>query len=270
MNYREHDHLKTPFILIQDMSDKNNPEVESFKEKIKKEAEELVLKKFPQKILDLNVLMNSEKFSPNSRVKPFEINISIPNPKSNQNPQKPSNDSKVGNQTKIKELVVDEDDLIIVKPLLFPDGRVESHKQFIEMVDELKPRMIELTEDIILLKLAVSLMVPKIEDGNNFGVEIQTETITALSHIEIEVLKCFDKFGDYFEERGDLLIKVAKYPHNRDFRISVEELDQRFHLYLCLTMSDIYNHYVSCHDLVTKNLNKIKNPRTQDNRDFLY
>ena len=60
-------------------------------------------------------------------------------------------------------------------------------------------------------------MVPKIEDGNNFGVEIQRETIDALSHLENQVLNEFDKFESYFENRGDLVVKVAKYPHIHDY-----------------------------------------------------
>ena len=140
------------------MSEKANQEFSSFKEKIKGEAEELVLTKFPRKILELNILSNSEKFSPNSAIKLIEINIPVPPPKSE---LKSSSVSNLNTKTKSisisdKDLVEVDNELIIVKPFLFSNGRVECNPYLTEMIDELKPRIIELTEDIIELKLAVS------------------------------------------------------------------------------------------------------------------
>ena len=256
------------------MSDKITEEIDIFKEKVKRDAEELVLKRFARKILDIDILSNLDKFSPNSAPKTVEINIPIPEPKDKfKRNKKSSNDGKVHKKQNLetdKDLVEENSELIITKPFLFANGSVPCNPLFIEMIDILKPRMIELVEDILLLKLAVSLMVPKIEDGNNFGVEIQQETIEAMISAESEILNHFDKFETYYETRGDLLVKIAKYPHNQDFRIAILEIDQKFHLSLCLILTDIRNLYVSLHDLVTKNIKKIKEPRTQDNKDFLY
>jgi proteasome activator subunit 3 (PA28 gamma) len=109
-----------------------------------------------------------------------------------------------------------------------------------------------------------------LEDGNNIGVEIQTETIDVISHIENDIRNQFDSFSTYFQSRGDLIVKVAKYPHAEDFRRAVQERDQKFDLSLCVTLTDIRNYYASLHDLVTKNLKKIKKPKSEDNKDFLY
>ena len=248
-------------------------EINAIKEKIKKEGEELVLKGFPRKILDLNKLSNSDKFLLTSSLKPFELNVPIPTklePKAaevaKEDKSKKSKDTVDGE----KGFYVEDDDFVISKPLLFPNGKIECNQQFIEMIEELKPRLIQLTEDIFHLKLAVNLMVPKIEDGNNFGVEIQRETIDTIQSVESQVLSHFDKFETYFEARGDIIAKVVKYPHNQDYRIALKETDQRFHSTLCLTLTDVRNHYLSLHDLVTKNLNRIKKPKSGDNTEFLY
>lgn len=244
------------------------------KEKIKRDGEELVLKGFPRKILDLNRLSNSDKYCLTSALKQYDLNLPIPAKSGSETTDeinKDENKSKdMSTKCRDKEVFVEDDELVISKPFLFPNGRVECNKQFVEMIDELKPKLIQLTEDILLLKLAVNLMVPKIEDGNNFGVEIQRETIETIQGFESQVLKHFDKFETYYETRGDLIAKAAKYPHNQDFRIAVQEGDQRFYWSLCLTLTDVRNYYVSLHDLVTKNMSKIKTPRNADNTYTMY
>ncbi|XP_054164797.1 proteasome activator complex subunit 3-like [Oppia nitens] len=255
------------------MSEKDKEEVNSFKESVKQKALELVSQQFPHKILNLDIISNSDEFSFNSGLKSSDINIPIPDHKSKESSVKQKamkNGEKSSKKMNVFMDSDDDDDLIIAKAFLFPNGAVESNNCFTKMMETVKSRMIELTEDILLLKLGISLMVPKIEDGNNFGVEVQQETIEAINSVETEVLNKFDSFENYYEARGDLIAKVAKYPHDQDFRVAIQECDQRFHLNLCLTLTDIRNHYINLHDLVTKNINKIKNPRTQDNKDFLY
>lgn len=254
---------------------KSEKAIDSLKEKFKKDAEELVLKKFPKKILELDSLLNAEKFNPNLSLTKAVINIPIPdsgcaandNTSAEQLPQSAKRQKRSSAQ---EENEMEEDELLVTKAFLFPKGVVECNKQLIELIDILKPRMLELIEDAILLKLAIHLMIPKIEDGNNFGVEIQTETIEAISGVEEDVQKSFDTFSNYFQTRGDLIRKVAKYPHTEDFRRAVQEYDEKFHLNLCFTLTDIRNHYANLHDLVTKNLNKIKQPRSATNKQFLY
>lgn len=69
---------------------------------------------------------------------------------------------------------------------------------------------------------------------------------------------------------GKLISKVAKYPHIEDYRRAVEELDQKEYLSLWLTMSEIRNRYCSLHDIVVKNLDKIKKPRSINATESLY
>lgn len=58
--------------------------------------------------------------------------------------------------------------------------------------------------------------------------------------------------------------KVAKYPHIEDYRRSVAELDEKQYLSLWLVMCEIRNRYCTLHDLVIKNLEKIKKPRSEN------
>lgn len=56
--------------------------------------------------------------------------------------------------------------------------------------------------------------------------------------------------------------QVAKYPHIEDYRRSVQELDEKEYLSLWLVLCEVRNRYSTLHDIVTKNIDKIKKPRS--------
>jgi proteasome activator subunit 2 (PA28 beta) len=59
-------------------------------------------------------------------------------------------------------------------------------------------------------------MIPKIEDGNNFGVKIQHETIETMTEIENEIRERLNYFANYYAVRGDLVANVSEYPPSED------------------------------------------------------
>lgn len=136
-------------------------------------------------------------------------------------------------------------------------------------------------------------MIPKIEDGNNFGVSIQEDTLAEIQSVESEAAAFFDQISRYFISRAKVVSKVAKYPHIEDYRRAVQvfyflaqtirsmfsinflfvffvqELDEKEFLSLWLVMCEVRNRYSSLHDIVIKNLEKLKKPRSS-NADSLY
>ena len=55
-------------------------------------------------------------------------------------------------------------------------------------------------------------------------------------------------FFFFFNFRGQIVAKVAKYPHVGDYRQFVDELDEKEFLSLRLIAAELRNHYVSdCH-----------------------
>jgi len=115
----------------------------------------------------------------------------------------------------------------------------------------------------------ISFLIPKIEDGNNFGVSIQEDMLAEIRSVESEAAAFFDQISRYFITRGKIVTKVTKYPFVEDFRVTVEELDEKEYVSLKLVMCEIRNHYSTLHDIIMKNLEKIKKPRTS-NVDNLY
>ncbi|WAQ94374.1 PSME3-like protein [Mya arenaria] len=71
------------------------------------------------------------------------------------------------------------------------------------------------------IKMWISFLIPKIEDGNNFGVSIQEETLGEARQVESDAATYLDQISRYFISRGKLVSKVAKYPHIDDYRQNI-------------------------------------------------
>lgn len=87
----------------------------------------------------------------------------------------------------------------------------------------------------------ITFMIPKIEDGNNFGVSIQEDILAEIQSVESEAAAFYDQMSRYFVSRAKVISKVAKYPHIGDYRQSVKELDEKEYLSLWLVLCEIRN-----------------------------
>ncbi|XP_017487859.1 PREDICTED: proteasome activator complex subunit 3-like [Rhagoletis zephyria] len=249
-------------------------EINSWKEDIKKQAEELVLKTFPRKTLELHQLFTSPKFNIKhlSAIK-TDINIPVPDYpyvkdvssiSNNHDGESPSKSQS----KKRKYLAISKDDDLKndagSRVLVLPYGSVPCNKNIVALIDIVKPLIRQLVEDSNLLKMWILFLIPRIEDGNNFGVSIQEDTLGEIRTVEAEASAYFDQMSRYFLGRAKIVTKIAKYPHVEDFRRNVEEIDEKEFLSLRLIVAELRNHYASLHDIVTKNLEKIKLPRTSN------
>jgi len=59
------------------------------------------------------------------------------------------------------------------------------------------------------LKMWVSLLIPKIEDGNNFGVSVQEDTLAEIQQVEVEATSYLEQISRYYGTRGKLVTKVC-------------------------------------------------------------
>ena len=74
------------------------------------------------------------------------------------------------------------------------------------------------------VKMSITYMVPKIEDGNNFGVSIQEDALAETRQVESDAATYLDQMSRYYSTRAKICSKVAKYPH----LVSVLVLPLRF------------------------------------------
>lgn len=239
-------------------------EVQQFKDNLKMKGEALILTGFPKKIVQLNELIKLPEWNEENLINLHEdINIPVPEPVivNNCSPQPANKKRKLDG-----EIEAQNDG---TKVFSFAAGMAVSNKKLTKLINILKPIIKQLVEDSNILKMWISFMIPKIEDGNNFGVSIQEDTLAEIQTVETEAAAFFDQISRYYVTRAKLVSKVAKYPHIEDYRRAVEELDEKQYLGLWLVLHEIRNHYSTLHDLVTKNLEKLKKPRNS-NAESLY
>ncbi|KAJ1526825.1 hypothetical protein ONE63_008393 [Megalurothrips usitatus] len=230
--------------------------VQEYKDGLKTKAEEMILNGFPEKIVKLNELLEMPLFSALELGNVHQkLNIPIPDPVLvNSN----SDHGAAGKKRKCENEVND----VGTKVMALTSGPVPCNAKMTELIGIVKPHIKELLADSNLLKMWVSFMIPKIEDGNNFGVSIQEDTLAEIQSVESEAAAFFDQISRYYVSRAKIISKVAKYPHIADYRRSVQELDEKEYLSLWLVLNEVRNRYSTLHDIVTKNIDKIKKPRS--------
>ncbi|KAL1497768.1 hypothetical protein ABEB36_008670 [Hypothenemus hampei] len=239
-------------------------QVQEYKEHIKAQAEELVLNGFPETIVKLNNVLETPSFkNRNFNDVHQDLNIPIPDPilLNSHTELPPAKKTKYDNSFSKDSGC---------KVLVLPNGSVPNNKHIVELTETVKPHIRKLVEDANLMKMWISFMIPKIEDGNNFGVSIQEDTLAEIQSVESEAAGYFDQMSRYFVSRAKVISKVAKYPHIDDYRRAVQELDEKEYLSLWLTITEIRNRYCTLHDMVVKNLDKIKKPRSLNATESLY
>ncbi|GLV41892.1 Proteasome regulator gamma [Carabus blaptoides fortunei] len=243
------------------MEDATTKKVQDYKDSLKFKAEQLVLKGFPDKIVKLNELLETPNFLNRDLTSVHQdLNVPVPDPIVVNS----HSDTPAAKKVKYDNCIQDG-----TKVMALLNGPVPCNSSLCDLIHLVKPHIRQLVEDSNLLKMWISFMIPKIEDGNNFGVSIQEDTLAEIQSVESEAAAFFDQISRYFISRGKMISKVAKYPHVEDYRRAVQELDEKEYLSLWLVMCEVRNRYCSLHDIVIKNLDKIKKPRSS-NAESLY
>lgn len=93
---------------------------------------------------------------------------------------------------------------------------VAVHKQIAEMKERVSRDALELIEMVGTVRLWIQLNVPRIEDGNNFGVAIQEEAIQELGRVEEAAFNLCDGIK-YHASRAKFISKLLKYPNVADY-----------------------------------------------------
>eukprot|EP01137_Pigoraptor_chileana_P016776 Opistho-2@73864 len=138
-----------------------------------------------------------------------------------------------------------------------------------DFLKQIKKEIMELIQMCNTVKIWIQLNIPRIEDGNNFGVSIQEETVGELTRAEDSGFAVLESITKYYATRGKLSSKMLKYPTIADYRQSVIELDEKEYTNLRMCIVDLRNNYAILNDMIHKNIDKIRKPRNT-NTQTLY
>lgn len=242
--------------------------VGAFRERITSEAEDLVANFFPKKLLELDQFLKDPSINI-TELKEIhsEINLAVPDPILFSN----LHDGLEAQNAKKRKLEDGSGDDMVTgtKVFVMPGGMMKSNANLVDLIEKVKPEIRTLIEKCNTVKMWVQLLIPRIEDGNNFGVSIQEETVAELRTVEGEAASYLDQISRYYITRAKLVSKIAKYPHVEDYRRTVTEIDEKEYISLKIIVSELRNQYVTLHDMILKNIEKIKRPRSS-NADALY
>jgi len=156
------------------------------------------------------------------------------------------------------------------------DGVMNNHfsipcnKKLIHLIDLIKPEIKDVIETCEKIQMWISLLIPRIEDGNNFGVSIQEEVLNEVHRIQNESVTYLDAVSRYFITRGKIVSKLVKYPYLDDYRRAIKEVDEKEYLSLQFSINEIKSHYMLILDVISKNYEKLKKPRSSNNLESMY
>ena len=95
------------------------------------------------------------------------------------------------------------------------------------------------------MQMWIILKLPRVEDGNNFGVSVQKDTIEALSDAQEQLRIISDNISMYYRTRGEAVSFMVRFSEIRDYIQAVMEIDESQFYSLKLYVKSLRNIYAS-------------------------
>ena len=122
-----------------------------------------------------------------------------------------------------------------------------------------------------ILRDWIHLHTPKHEDGNNFGVEVQEETIQELAAVTEDTQATMEEQSAYHMARANIMEKIAQDGSISDLKMFIYDEDEKQCRKLRMTALNLRTHYWKVLDTITKNYEKIINPKgSKSNHTLMY
>merc|ERR1719204_1242998 len=149
-------------------------------------------------------------------------------------------------------------------PLHSEKGEINTsvNTNFCKVRNELKKHLQEIMQWMITLSMCISLRVPKIEDGNNFGVNVQSTVREYISGIRNQTLECMKAATTFHQERGKRLSKCVKYPGIEDYSRCMNLADVAHFITTTRSALDLRHNLMWIHDLCIKNWSRLVDPKS--------
>ncbi|CAF98731.1 unnamed protein product, partial [Tetraodon nigroviridis] len=221
---------KTSILKI---SAQNAAKVDNFRQSLILEAENLFSNYIPQKITQLDALLRDD--------------IPIPDPPS---PEDEEMETDKNEETEKK------------KPPKC--GFIKGNEKIMVLLEKVKPEIVAFREAIITVSSWIQHLIPKIEDGNDFGVAIQEKILERIAAVKTKAETFQTNINKYFTERGDAVAKASKETHVMDYRSLVHDKDVAIFSEIRVIVLDIRGFYAEFYDIINKNLDKVTNPKGEE------
>ncbi|KAM8961468.1 proteasome activator complex subunit 2 [Pelodytes ibericus] len=225
----------------------NQEKVNGFRDNFFSQVQNFLFNILPGKIQYLDELLKSPAFTVTDlSTLHSEMDIPIPDP-----PAPESEDSS--------EMETDKDEKKAPRC-----GFLKENEKLHKLLSTVQPEIRSLREGCALIITWIHHLIPKIEDGNDFGVSVQEKVIERVTAVKTKVEALQTTISKYFTERGDAVAKASKETYVMDYRALVHEKDEAAFVDLRLSLIEVRNFYVEIFDIIFKNLEKITNPKGEE------
>ncbi|KAM8731310.1 proteasome activator complex subunit 2 [Acanthopagrus schlegelii] len=224
--------------------------VDNFRLTLFQQAENLFCSYIPQKILQLDALLKDEAFNiTDLTLLQAPLDIPIPDPPSPED----------------EEMETDKNEDDEKKKKKAPKcGFIKGNEKILALLQRVKPEICAFRETIITVTSWIQHLIPKIEDGNDFGVAIQEKILERIGAVKTKADTFQTNINKYFTERGDAVAKASKDTHVMDYRSLVHEKDEAIYSEIRVIVLDIRGFYAELYDIISKNEDKVTNPKGEE------
>ncbi|XP_005941973.1 proteasome activator complex subunit 2 [Simochromis diagramma] len=224
--------------------------VDNFRQALYREAETLFSDFIPLKIIKLDSLLKDEGFSITETASlRAPLDIPIPDPPSPEDEEMETDKNEDDEKKKKKPPKC---------------GFIKGNEKITMVLERVKPEIVAFRETIITVTCWIQHLIPKIEDGNDFGVAIQEKILERIAAVRTKVDGFQTNINKYFTERGDAVAKASKETHVMDYRSLVHEKDEAIYSDIRVIVLDIRGFYAELYDIISKNLEKVTNPKGEE------
>mmetsp|Transcript_4003 Transcript_4003/g.5836 ORF Transcript_4003/g.5836 Transcript_4003/m.5836 type:complete len:221 (+) Transcript_4003:565-1227(+) len=213
----------------------DNAVMQSLKERICVDAEKIIKESLPSKVLSLSEIYAQSKVGENSTANYF-----VPD-------------------SELEKYALNKTQVIPVNP------------EIAKVTNILKREISEMLDDLNTLRLWIRLNTPRIEDGNNFGVEIQHEILSMIDSLYSSGLQFLKNMSAYFFKRAKYLSTMRKRPHIKDIYKAIQDLDEKQYINLSFSCCDLRNNFFFVYDKIKKNYDRLLKPKgTRSATNMMY
>ncbi|THH06343.1 hypothetical protein EW145_g4145 [Phellinidium pouzarii] len=240
-----------------------NPELSdklrAYQDKIADRAEDIIFNVFPKKLFDLQDLVDASS-DPSD---PFNI----ANASTSTDPTVYPDPSRDQRQESKKRKVIDGEGRT-TSPNTTENARYAEHVHANKHIEGVHAQLKKECEELALLCTEVEMWLnstmPKIEDGDNFGVEIQEQALVELHRCQQSAYNLRDSARQHHLTRAKICSKLIKYPNVEDYTLTLKEHDEKVLYAARVDLFDLRSIYAVMINIFHKNIAKIRAPKANN------
>ncbi|EIW86913.1 proteasome activator pa28 REG alpha beta subunit [Coniophora puteana RWD-64-598 SS2] len=232
--------------------------LESFRGSVATAAEDIIFRIFPSKIMYGALRDYTSLHSPDS---PFHISHASTSTDATVHPAPTRTDGAEVKKRKRSES--DDGSSTTLNDIVnarYPSV-VHANRHITGLRQYLKDECEQLADSCDKVKLWINITMPKIEDGDNFGVQIQEEVLTELMRSQESAYNIRDAVRQDHLARAKICSKLIKYPNVEDYALGLREHDEKQLFFARQNIKDLRNVYAVMADILHKNIAKIRAPK---------